>query len=208
MKTLTEFAPITLKNALKTKQELTAAGKTAEELPAAMGETLKLEGDKLGFIMTALDLAETRLEGLKRVLVMSLAEGENKPSDGVEKDGKIYLVEHDTAIATPGARDERGGGRDGKRGGGRDGKRGGGGGRDAGRGGGGPGRGGDRDRGGPGGDRAPRAAGDRGAPRALPPGSKPGVITPRANPTPVVPAATDAAPAAAASDPSSTPASG
>lgn len=158
MKTLTEFAVVTLKNALQKKQELTTAGKTAEELPAAMGEALKLEGDKLTYLMGALEaLGEKAHNDLKRIVVSSLNEGESAPSNAKLIGEKYYTVEHYTSMKmTPPPREEERGGRGGR--GGRDGK--GRGGRDGKPGGGRDGKpGGDRGSRGPGGgDRAPRGA--------------------------------------------------
>lgn len=163
MKTLTEFFGPALKAALKTKEELTAAGKTAEELPAAMGEALKLEGDKLTRMMGALEAVGSKWGDLKRVVVIGLNEGEKAPN-GAQMIGEAYfMAEYYPPIAkaapTRGGRDggrEGRGGRGGRDGGKRDGKRGGRGGRDGERSGGGrgPGRGdGERSAGG----RPPRA---------------------------------------------------
>lgn len=91
MKTITEFHGFQIKNALKTREELTAAGKTAEELPAAMGEALKMEGDKLKYFLGALDTVGNKAEGLKRVVVLTLAESEKAPS-GAKKVDEHYLV--------------------------------------------------------------------------------------------------------------------
>lgn len=91
MKTITEFAGATLKNALKTKQELTTAGKTPEELPAAMGEALKLEGDKLTILLSAIEVVEKKTNDLKRVVVWSLQEGEKAPK-GTEQKGDHYFA--------------------------------------------------------------------------------------------------------------------
>ncbi|MBI3557665.1 MAG: hypothetical protein HY074_15495 [Deltaproteobacteria bacterium] len=119
MKTLTEFDAFRLKNAMNTKKELTAAGKTAEELPAAMGEALKLEGDKLTLFLAALEVAEERPEGLKRVVVFAVEEGKSAPKGALLKGDKNFLAEF---FAPPQSAQKRfdsrdGGGRDGKRGG-------------------------------------------------------------------------------------------
>ncbi len=153
MKTITEFAAITLKNAAKTRDELAASGKTPEELPAALGEALKLEGDKLAMLLVALELAAGARGDLKRVIVGALSEGEKAPSGAQDKDGKQFLVELYPPISAPSSgRPGRGEGRGDKRGGGRgDRKKGGKGGRG----------GGDRDRGG-GGERS-AGGGERGA---------------------------------------------
>lgn len=92
MRTVTEFAAPTLKNAAKVQQELQASGKTAEEMPAALGEALKLEGDKLNHLIAALEVVGTRLDDLKRVLVLAPAsEGEKAPHKAVQK-GEHWLV--------------------------------------------------------------------------------------------------------------------
>ncbi len=128
MKTLTEFPSQTLKNAAKTHQELTAAGKTPEELPAALGEALKVEGDKLTRLIAAIEVVGTRFDDLKRVVVLqTTAEGEKAPS-GAQQKGELYYVTEYYASLQPqkpagrGDRDDRGGkkGRGGK--GRRDGK--------------------------------------------------------------------------------------
>lgn len=135
MKTLTEFATPTLKNAHAKKQELTAAGKTAEELPAALGEALKIEGDKLTYLLAALELVGEKTHDLKRVVVSSLAEGEKAPSSAKLVGEKYYTVEHYAPINKGGPREDARGGRDkgrrdgkggkgGKRGEGRGGRRG------------------------------------------------------------------------------------
>lgn len=153
MKTLTEFVSFTLKNVLQAQKELTDAGRTAEEIPAALTEKFKVEGDKLKYLTTAAEMVKNRLDGLKRVVVVQLAEGEAAPS-GAEKHEELhYVVEHFAQkMSQAPVREERGG-RDGKGRGGRDGKRGGG--KD------GKGRGGERAAGGG----APRPAGGGGIPK-------------------------------------------
>jgi hypothetical protein len=185
MKTLTEFAAPVLKNAALKHAELTAAGKTAEELPAAMGEALKLEGDKLTHLLGALEALGTKTHELKRVVVSTLNEGETAPSTAKLVGEKYYTPEYYMPMVRNEAptRDAKGG-RDGKRGG-RDGKGRGGPGGDRGGKPGGPGRG-------PGGDRgAPRGPRPEGA-SASPSGGKPNV---KPNVTPVTQAASkDSAP--------------
>lgn len=124
MKTLTEFATPTLKNAHEKRQELIAAGKTPEELPAALGEVLKLEGDKLTFILAALEAVGEKTHDLKRVVVSSLAEGEKAPSSAKLIGEKYYTVEYYPPIHKPGQQKPQAelhgkgrGGRDGKKGG-------------------------------------------------------------------------------------------
>ena len=147
-----------LKNALKVRNDLTAAGKTPEELPAALGEALKMEGDRLTRLMGAVETIDGRPVGeLKRVLVMqTTAEGEKAPEGAVQK-GELWYVMEQLAPPVKTMPEDRGGGRDGRGG------RGGRGGRD-GRGGGRPGGPGGRD-GGRGGDRGGRGPGAGGGPK-------------------------------------------
>lgn len=153
MRTVTEFAALTIKNAAKTQQELTAAGKTAEELPAAMGEALKLEGDRLNHLLGALEVAGNRLDDLKRVLVIALNEGETAPSGAQQKGEQWLIAEYFAPLVKKGAHpaEDRSGKRGDKRGD-RRGKRG-------------PGRGGDKDRGG----RPPRGPRAEGGPKGAGP---------------------------------------
>ncbi len=165
MKTLTEFfgrnlktleeQMATIQSEAKTAAEeaLKTEGKTEEEIQAALPEAIKaavgtkiteltkMEGDKISWLLSALEMVKGKKGSIKRVLVMSASEGEKIPSDLKEIDGKYFSVEFFPEAARPGAkmdssRDDRGGrdgkGRGGKGGkGGRDGKgRGGRGGRD------------------------------------------------------------------------------
>ena len=164
MRTITEFAAPTLKKAAQTKAELLSAGKTAEELPAAMGEALKLEGEKLNYLMCALEVVGEKTNDLKRVIVASLNEGEKAPSSVKQMGEQYYTVEYYPSLNRGGGkpqegRDDRRGGR-GRRGDKRGGKRGD---RRGGRGGegrggeaGGPGAGGENKPRGPRGPRPPR----------------------------------------------------
>ncbi len=94
MKTITEFPSLSLKNASKVKLELIASGKTPEELPQALGETLKLEGDKLSFLMSALEMVGAKQNDLKRVVVYALNEGEKAPEGTIQKENNTFLVEY------------------------------------------------------------------------------------------------------------------
>jgi len=80
MKTLTEFANMTIQRGLTQLKELTAASKTVEEIQAAITESFKLEGEKLKFFMNALNAVKEKTDRLKRVIVMTVAEGEKLPS--------------------------------------------------------------------------------------------------------------------------------
>jgi len=94
MKTLTEFPGIALKNAAKLKSDLIAAGKTLEEIPQALGEALKLEGGRLGFLVTALEIIDIKLNDLKRAVVYSLAEGEKPNSGCIQKGEHAFFIEY------------------------------------------------------------------------------------------------------------------
>jgi hypothetical protein len=110
MKTITEFNGFSLRDAFQKKTaiakdvtaEITAQGKAGEELTAAvaagiqekLGVELKLEGDKLKYFLAALELTQGKDRGLKRVVVLTAAEGEKAPPEAKEKEGTYYLVEY------------------------------------------------------------------------------------------------------------------
>jgi hypothetical protein len=102
MKTITEFSPTPLKEASRIRAELAAVGKTPEEIPAGLGEALKLEGDKLTHLMSAIEVVADKTADLKRVLVFSLGEGEKAPSGAKELNGAYFLVEYYPPIAGQG----------------------------------------------------------------------------------------------------------
>lgn len=129
MKSVTEFANVTLNLGLKAKEALAAEGKSAEEMMASLGEKFKMEGDKLKHFWNALEVAVAHPQNLKRVLVQSYGEGENTPPKAVKVEEHHYTPDfHVEAKKAAAPTDERGGGRGGK----------------GGRGGGGRGKGGDR----------------------------------------------------------------
>jgi hypothetical protein len=116
MKSVTEFPGYTLSKGLQTKTTLTSEGKSPEEIQTAMGEAFKYEGDKLKHFLNALDVASQNSENLKRVVVMSLAEGENPPNRGVKVEEHYYVPES-LILSKPAAPQEdkgRGKGRGGK----------------------------------------------------------------------------------------------
>jgi hypothetical protein len=96
MKSVTEFWSFALIPAIKTKSELTAAGKTPEEVQTAIGETYKMEGDKLKHFVAALGVAEANLDKLSRILVVSVAEGEAAPAKAVKVEEFYYMPEFQT----------------------------------------------------------------------------------------------------------------
>jgi hypothetical protein len=93
MKSVTEFASFTLKAGLTAKTALAGEGKTPEEVQAGLGEKFKYEGDKLKHFGHALDVAEKNPENLKRVLVVSYAEGENPQPKALKVEEHHYLPE-------------------------------------------------------------------------------------------------------------------
>jgi hypothetical protein len=93
MKAVTEFPSYTLTKAVTTKAALTAEGKTPEEIQASLGESFKLEGDKLKHFVAAVDVASQNPQNLRRVLVVSLAEGEKVPMKSVQVEEHYYVPE-------------------------------------------------------------------------------------------------------------------
>lgn len=119
MKAVTEFSSILLNKAMTTKNSLTAEGKTPEEVQTSLGETYKLEGDKLKYFVTALDVAAQNSKDLKRVMVVSLNEGESVPAKGTKIEEMCYIPEF-IMMAPPAPKaDAKGGGRGGPRRGGK-----------------------------------------------------------------------------------------
>jgi hypothetical protein len=118
MKLVTEFVSFTLVKGLKAKAALAAEGKTPEEIQTSLGETFKLEGDKLKHFNIAVDVAGQNAENLKRVLVVTLAEGEAAPQKATVVEEHHYVPEflnlksHATAaqkVDTKGGKGGRGG---------------------------------------------------------------------------------------------------
>lgn len=137
MKAVTEFPSHLLTRGLEAKTAMTAEGKTPEEIQASLGETFKLEGDRLKHFFNSLDIA-AKNAGLARMMVMSLAEGEKAPPKAVQIEEHYYVPEF-RVLAQPQqpGREGRGGhgkGRHGRGGSGGGGGRGGGGGGGGGRG--------------------------------------------------------------------------
>lgn len=128
MKSVTEFWNIHLQKGLKTKADLAAAGKSPEEIQAGLGEAHKYEGDKLKHFINAMEVATQNPDGLSRILVVSLSEGENPPPKAVKIDESHYVPEFQSAPRPVNTQkvDTKGGGKGGRQGG-RGGKPGGGG---------------------------------------------------------------------------------
>ena len=120
MKAVTEFPSFVLAKAIPTKAAMTAEGKTPEEIQASIGETFKLEGDKLKHFVAALDVAAQNPTNLRRVLVVSLAEGEAAPAKAVQVEENYYVPEFMVMSAPkPAAAADGKGGRRGGPGGGK-----------------------------------------------------------------------------------------
>lgn len=124
MKAVTEFPSFTLTKGLAAKTSLTAEGKTPEEIQTSMGETFKLEGDKLKHFLNALDVAGQSGQNLKRVMVVSLNEGEAAPAKAVKVEEHYYVPEM-LITAAPAPKADSKGGKFGGRGGGKGGGKGG-----------------------------------------------------------------------------------
>lgn len=121
MKAVTEFPNYTINKAIAAKASLATAGKTPEEILQALGETFKFEGDKLSHFFRALEIAEQKPEELKRVMVLTLTEGESAPARAVKIEDHYYVPEYYQAPKPAPAADEKGGrkGRGGGKGGGK-----------------------------------------------------------------------------------------
>lgn len=117
MKVITEFPNFTLNKAITAKAALTAENKTPEEIQQNFGETFKLEGDKLKHFVNAVDVASQNPQNLKRVLVMTLNEGENPPAKATKIEETYYLPESIVTAPAPSASANPRGGKGGRRGG-------------------------------------------------------------------------------------------
>lgn len=116
MKAVTEFPSFTLTKALNAKNSLTAEGKTPEEIQTSLGETFKMEGEKVKHLMNSADVAGQNSQNLRRVLVVSLNEGENPPAKAVKVEEHYYVPEF-LVTSQPAAPTENKGSRHGGRGG-------------------------------------------------------------------------------------------
>ncbi|PWU21954.1 MAG: hypothetical protein C5B49_01790 [Bdellovibrio sp.] len=117
MKSVTEFPNLTLSKALQTKTSLLSEGKTPEEVQAHLGESFKLEGEKLKHFIHALEVAGQNPEKLKRVLVLTYGEGEAVPSQATKFDEHYYLPEYLLEARSASSSSDRGGKSGGRRGG-------------------------------------------------------------------------------------------
>lgn len=97
MKSVTEFFTHKLLKGLEAKTALANDGKTPEEIQQSLGESFKLEGDKLKYFFNSLEVAEANKESLARILVVSLAEGETIPPKSVKVEEHYYIPEFQKA---------------------------------------------------------------------------------------------------------------
>ena len=121
MKAVTEFPNYTINKAIAAKAALATEGKTPEEIQLALGTTFKYEGDKLGHFVRAVEVAEKKPDELKRVMVISLNEGENPPPRAEKIEDHYYVPEYYTPVKAPVAEEKGKGKGRGKGGGKRDG---------------------------------------------------------------------------------------
>lgn len=110
MKSISEFPIHTLQKFSAAKTQLLADGKTPEEISAAIGETFKLEGDKLRYALAASDLIKDK-PAVRRVVIVGFAEGETVPPKYQKVEEDYYLVEvvETRPVAQAAATDKRGG---------------------------------------------------------------------------------------------------
>jgi hypothetical protein len=91
MKSVTEFWSVNLNKGLKARTELTAGGKTPEEIQTAIGESFKMEGDRLKHFLNAMEVASQNPDKLAQVLVVTVAEGETAPPKAVKIEETHYI---------------------------------------------------------------------------------------------------------------------
>ena len=91
LKAVTEFPAYTLTKALAAQAALVAEGKNPDEIKETLAASYKLEGEKLGYFMHALEVATNHTENLKRILVVKLNEGETAPAKAVQKE-EVHLI--------------------------------------------------------------------------------------------------------------------
>ncbi len=124
MKAVTEFSAFTLNKANQVRANLLSEGKTPEEIQTNLGESFKLEGDKLSYLIQSLEIAAANVQNLKRVVVVQLNEGESAPAKAVQGEKVHFIPEFFVQASAPAASTAQGKG--GRGGGGRGGKGGGG----------------------------------------------------------------------------------
>lgn len=110
MKNVTEFWNVNLFKGLQAKEALAAQGKTPEEIQTSIGETFKMEGDKLKHFLNAMDVASQNKDKLHRVLVVTYAEGESPAPKSVQVEEHYYVPAFIKEAPAPSEKkDEKGG---------------------------------------------------------------------------------------------------
>lgn len=119
---VTEFSVFTLNKAIQTKAALVAEGKTPEEIQESLGQSYKLEGDKLEYFVQSLEVASANTQNLKRVLIARFKEDEKPPTKAVSFKEihlipEFYVQAKAAPVAAANPKGGRGGGRGNKSGG-------------------------------------------------------------------------------------------
>lgn len=109
MKNVTEFWNVTLFKGLQAREALTSEGKTPEEIQASLGETFKMEGDKLKHFTNAIEVASQNKDKLHRVLVVTYGEGEAVPAKALKVEEHYYLPAFIKEATPVEPKDEKGG---------------------------------------------------------------------------------------------------
>jgi len=114
VRSLTEFFTFKLVKGIEIKNALAAEGKTPEEIQQNLGETFKLEGDKLKYFLNCMDVAATNREKLAAVKVVQFGEGESIPPKAVLIEEIHYIPEFEKAPLAPVLKKPDKGGKQGK----------------------------------------------------------------------------------------------
>ncbi len=101
MKSVTEFFAHKLIKGNTAKAALLAEGKTPEEIEQSLGETFKMEGEKLKYFFNSMDVAAENAEKLGRILVFKIEEGEKVPPKAVLLEEHYYIPEFQRAALAP-----------------------------------------------------------------------------------------------------------
>ncbi len=109
MKTLTEFSGTTLTHAAQVWQEIkTKKPVTPESTPqpdqsptTEFSALLKIEGERLQYLLTVLEIIGLKLNDLKRAIVFQLNSGEKAPPLAIQKEELYFLVEYYPSLSKP-----------------------------------------------------------------------------------------------------------
>jgi len=119
MKAITEFSVFTLNKAILAKAALAAEGKNPEEIQENLGQSFKLESEKLGYFVQALEIASANTQNLKRIVIVKLNEGEKVPPKAVQHEELHYIPEFFVQATPAASHDQAGGNNKGRRSGGK-----------------------------------------------------------------------------------------